>query len=203
MRVFLDDQPIPIATPTLAAALAAVRESAERGGRIVVEVFRNGQPVPQAILERPSEEPDTDAEVRCASADPRLLVADSLRQAAQELAASRESHAAAAKAIQTSRLEEAMPHLSSAMATWTQVHAAVTTGAELLGLDPSQPITPGGPALAESVRQLSTRLAEVKRTLQAQDWSGLADSMAYDLPELIDHWGRLLTALADEVAPIR
>ncbi len=203
MRVFLDDHPIPIATPTLAAALAAVRESAERSGRVVIEVFRDGQLLPDALLASPTDAEEPGAELRCASADPCQLVASSLRQAADELAASRESHLAAAHSIQTGKLDQAMPQLSAALAAWTQIHQVVTNGIRLIGLDEQTPIGEPPRPLADSIASLSARLNEVKRALQAQDWSGLADALAYELPDQTDHWRDLVLVLADRISAIR
>lgn len=198
MRVYLDNDSVPIATPTLAAALAAVRESAEKSGRVVVEVLRDGQVVPQSLLESPTDVEEPEVELRCASADPRRLVADSLRQAGVELAAARGIHTSAADAIQTGRLDDAMPHLSSAMEVWTRVYRVVIDGSSLVGLDLSTDVQ--GRPVSQSVQGLAGRLTEIKRSLQAQDWSGLADTLAYDLPDEAARWQVILNTLADRVA---
>ncbi|MCC6320475.1 MAG: hypothetical protein IT438_03445 [Phycisphaerales bacterium] len=198
MRVYLDNEPVSIATPTLAAALAAVRESAEKNGRVVVEVLRDGQPVPQHLLEQPTDAEEPESEVRCATADPRSLVAESMRHAAGELAASRPVHTRAAEAIQTGRLEAAMPLLSETMTIWSQVYRVVVDGAALTGIGLGSEV--GGRPLSQSVQDLAGRLAELKRALTAQDWSGLADSIGYDLPEQASHWELLLHTLSDRIA---
>lgn len=199
MRVYLDNDQVPIAVPSLAAALAAVRESAERSGRVVVEVLRDGEPVPQHLLEQPTDAEEPGVEVRCASADPRRLVADSMRQAASELDASRSAHADAAAAIQTGRLDAAMPLLQSMMGLWSQAHRVVVDGAALAGLDLNTQVH--GAPVAQSVRDLTALLGELKRALSAQDWSGVADTVGEDLPEQADRWAGLLHTLADRIVP--
>lgn len=198
MRVFLDDQPLA-ASPSLAAAIAAARSEAERRGRVIVDILRDGRPLPGELLSDPTNTPEPDtAELRCESTDPRALVAESLRQAAAALTDSRERHIEAGRLIQSGSLDAVMPLLAQALEAWTQAHRVVTDGLALLSLEPDAVDR----ALTPAITTLSERLAEVKRTLKAQDWSGLADALAYDLPAEIDRWVPMLRGLADRVARI-
>jgi hypothetical protein len=46
---------------------------------------------------------------------------------------------------------------------------------------------------------LAGRLEEVKRSLAAEDWSALADVLAYDLGEQAERWKLVLISLSDSL----
>jgi hypothetical protein len=57
----------------------------------------------------------------------------------------------------------------------------------------------GTDTLVELIGALAGKLEEVKRSLASQDWSGLADVLAYDLSEQAQRWRQVMVSLADSL----
>ncbi len=196
MNAYLDDRLLDVARPSLAAALDAGTAAARERGRIVVEVRVAGETVPDAALERPSDDP-IEGEVRLVSVEPRSLVRVTLLDAADALEAAREGQAACADAIDAGDVARALEHLGDALAVWQTVRDAVD---RCVGIA-ATPDFPGGQVpsdgLSEAIAGLSGVLADVRGTLQRQDWAALSDALRYDLESQILRWLGVLRALAD------
>ncbi len=204
MHVLLDGEEIRIEKPTIAAALEAAKRAAEGRKRVVIEASMDGKPIADAWLECPPCEPRPGAEIRFVSADPLSLVRVTFLEIAEELKGAIGHQEAAAKAVQTGRLDEAMPRVSAALGVWQNVREGVINGATLLGMDlgtmPAR--TPGGGAeetVGQHIESLAKALGELKRAIGASDWPGVADVLAYDLGDQAKSWQVVMNALADEV----
>lgn len=211
MRVFLDDvviEPAPPTPTTFASALAAAKASAERSGRVIVDVQLDGQPVGDAAFLESGQTSDLrGSELRCISAEPIVLVRSTLQEVASLLPSARAAQNNVAELIHAGRLEPAMNKLAEALATWSGVHQAVSSGASLLNIDLDNVQVPaardGQISLASSIQSLAASLTEIKRTITAQDWAGLADSMSYDMNEQADVWERVLPVVCDHLTKQR
>lgn len=210
MPVLLDDAPLNLAQPhpTLAVALDAARAAAEARRRVITDILLDGRPVPDDALGPAPDAPPLapGADLRFISADPIDLVQASLRDAATALDAIDDHQRAAAESIQTGHFDKAMPSLSEAFTTWDTARKVLTDGCALLGLNPETLAieVDGSPVpVAGAVRLLLIRLTEIKRCLTAQDWCGLSDTLAYDLPADAELWRRMLRGLADRLPELR
>lgn len=202
MQVFLDDRPIEIERPTIAAALVAARDEAERAGRVIVEIKADGAPIDDALLDAPPDEPTGTGELRMVSAEPRSLVRVTLLEAADQLERLRAKQIGASELIQSGKTSEALGSLDEIVGTWGAVRQAVDTGATLLGFDLNalEVETGGGRVPATGpIDALARALDELRRTLSESDWSSLGDVLAYDLNDQIDQWGALLRSFADAI----
>ncbi len=196
MQVFLDDSPLPN-QPTLAAALKAAADLAARSGRLIVEASLDGQTIPDAVLESPATAPAGNL-LRLVSVNPRLLVRLTLQDAADALDAAAADQRRCADLIQSGKVDESLAPLTTAVETWQVVREAVEKGAAILHM-PLDTLTSGTAdpdRLPDLITALTSRLEEIKRSLTAQDWSGLADVMAYDMAEQAQRWKELLIGLA-------
>jgi len=206
MQVFLDDRALSPAHPTLASALRAGVDEAQRAGRVVVEAFVDGQPIADSVLENPPEEA-WGAEMRLTSVEPRSLVRVTLMDAAEALDAAAADQQTCAELIQSGRVDESLAPLSTAVQTWQAVREAVEKGAALMRMPLDSMTSPGGATgtdrLVDLIGALTSRLEEVKRSLAAQDWSSLADVMAYDMAEQATRWKEVLGTLAEELKAAR
>lgn len=202
MRVFLDNSPLPVDRPTLAAAIHAGCAAAQTTGRVIVEATRDGQPIASDDLANPSDADLGAATIRLVSAEPRSLVGTTLRQVADLLEATRRQQQGAARALLDDRADEALRAMADVLVAWDQARRALEDGARLLGLDlasarPGPPAPDGSPlTVADRARTLGAHLAEVKRAIQARDWHGLADSLAYDLDSDAEAWRLVLDDIA-------
>lgn len=206
MQVFLDDRQLSPDPMTLAAALRAGIDAAQRSGRVVVEAFVDGQPIADSTLENPPEEA-WGSEVRLTSVEPRALVRATLLDAADALESAAADQARCAAMIQSGRVDESLAPLSAAVQTWQSVREAVEKGAALMRMPLDSMGFAGqgagagaaGERLVDLIGSLTSRLEEVKRSLAAQDWSGLADVMAYDMAEQAATWKSVLEKLSEEL----
>jgi hypothetical protein len=196
MRAFLDDQSLTTDRPTLAAALRAAAQQAQRQGRVVVEVTIDGQPAGDELLDHPPDEP-TAAEVRLVSIDPRQLVRETLGDCVEALSAANDDQLGAAELIQTARMDEALEPLGCAMGTWQAVRDALERSLALLRSEAVQVDPRMDAAQIEAlVSGLAVRLEEIRAALSREDWSALADVLAYDMPGEVEHWKLALAELA-------
>lgn len=200
MRVFLDGQPLPLERATMASALAAASEAAQARGRVVVEVHVDGTVVSDTILSDPPDEA-LGSEMKIISVEPRLLVRETLLDAADALDKAGQEQTDAAGEIQSGRVEGAMPLLQSAILKWQAVRDAVEKSASLLDIPLDSRIAgangSGDRNLGQVVDGLAASLTEVRRTLESEDWSGLADLLAYDMSEQVRDWQDMLRSLAE------
>lgn len=204
MHVLLDGEEIRVEKPTIAAALEAAKREAERRQRVVIEASMDGSPIADAWLECPPTEPRPGTELRFVSADPLSLVRVTFLEIAEELKGAVGHQEAAAKAVQTGRLDEAMPEVSAALGVWQNVREGVINGATLLGMDLGAmpaPATADAPSqtVGQHIDGLAKALTELKRAIGASDWPGVADVLAYDLGDQAKRWQVVMNALADEV----
>lgn len=205
MRVFLDNAPLEVERPTIAGALHAGCRAAEAAHRIVVEATLDGQPLPGDDLLNPPDRDLGDSEVRLITAEPRSLVSTTLLDVADLLPGAQAEQRAAADAIHGGKLQDALTHLGDALRAWDQLRQVVENGARLLDLSLSElrlgPADKAGqtPTVSTRAGALSAQLAEVKRSIQAGDWTGLADVLAYELDGQVEAWRGVLTDLAAKV----
>jgi hypothetical protein len=177
VQVLLDGQTLAIAKPTLAAALRAAVDAAHGRGRIIVEIKRDGLPVPPEDLESPTADLGN-ARLDFTSEDPRDLVRRSLEDAAAIMA---------------------LTVLSQCFAAWQGVHDVLSRGTTVLAT------APGGTKLGEgqvepATAELRQHLRSLKDALENEDWSAVADLLAYDLDAAAERWHTLLSALARSLA---
>jgi hypothetical protein len=199
MRVFLDGQPLQLERATMASALHAASDAAQARGRVVVEVKVDGAIVSDTILSDPPDEA-LGSEMKIISVEPRLLVRETLLDAVEALDRAGQEQTDAAGEIQSGRVENAMPLLQSAILKWQAVRDAVEKSASLLDIPLESRIAgPGGGErnLGQVVEGLAASLTQVRRALESEDWSGLADLLAYDMCEQIQSWQEMLRSLAD------
>ena len=64
-----------------------------------------------------------------------------------------------------------------------------------------QPAAAADEGMEEMVRSLAARLTEVRRSLAGEDWSALADVLAYDMGDQAEHWKTALTSAAEGLRP--
>lgn len=198
MEVILDNKPLR-PQPTLAAALRSGVDEAARAGRVVVEALLDGAAIADDVLERPPEEA-IGSELRLTSVEPRALVRVTLMDASDALERAAEEQRHCGELIQSGRVEEAMAPLSSALQTWQTVRDAVEKCAGLLPGPLNDLEFPGGARgsdrLIALISSLTRHLEEVKRALGTEDWSALADVVAYDLTDEAQRWRSLLDAIS-------
>lgn len=197
MQVFLDGEPLAVERATLASGLRAGSEAAQKKGRVVVEVYVDGNLVSDTLVGDPPDEA-LGSELRLVSVEPRLLVRETLLDAADALDKAGQEQTDAADEIQSGRVEDAMPLLQSAILKWQAVRDAVEKSASLLEIPLNSRVSGRGDrSLGQVVDGLAASLTDIRTSLESEDWSGLADLLAYDMAEQVKGWQDMLRSLAD------
>ena len=207
MKVYLDGKEIEIDRPTLGGAVAAGCQIAEAAGRIVVEATVDGEPISAEQLAAAEGDVPTPnvSELRLTSAEPRSLVLMTFLDVADALAAAKDEQAAAAELIQVGKLDEGLGRLGGALSVWEQARQAVANGCSLLRIPLETPVSggegssPPPSTIAGRADVLATSLGEVKRSIEAGDWTGLADALLYDMESQAKSWREMLNELASIV----
>lgn len=197
MRILLDDVVIEdssVATVTDAIDAAATR--AEVDGRLIVEVNVDGEPWGDREIDESRHSPASATEVKLVSADRRSLVRVVLGDAADALAEADRLQRDAADSLQADRTDEAMARLGEAMEIWNTAQQAVTLSVPQFSAITGQALPPELEAdLEKAVEDLNRHLTALKEAIQLRDPSGLADTLLYDLPEVVGQWRELLVDL--------
>ena len=201
MPVKIDDQPVALEAGSLRALLAAAREHLAPAGRLVVQVQVDGEPVVEEALD--SDQPtDFDSQdVQMYSATPAELAVGALDQAREQIAAARQQQEDAADLLQKDEPAEALQLVGGSIAEWIQAQQAVTSVAQLLGLDLTA-IKVDDQDVATRTQELLTRLVELKELLEANDHVALADALAYEWPETTDRWDAALGAMVKHIEEV-
>lgn len=204
MNVLLDENPIEVQDETLAGAMSAAVEAAEKQGRTIVEVMVDGQPVRGDELENVSTTPIPDSNVQFVSADPVALVQQSLFDAAQALASTQRAHTDIADMLQGGEdVAKAMNKLGETLAVWQGVQDVLARGYGLLNIDPSTLHLPdeiaGGKDLTALFQELGSQLREVRRSIEDHDLASLADAIGYELEPMAGEWAKVLAYAAESL----
>lgn len=190
MRVLLDDLPLllPPGAATLEGALDAARAAASSRGRIITEVWADGEALSGdalGALDRSA------LEVRLTSESPLDLVRATLLDAAEALEDVREAQRLAADLINAGEPDKAAARLSDAIHAWEDIRTALDSGGRLLGRDLA-----AEPEIEALIADLTTRLGSIQALLRVSDWAALADELAFDMDEHASRWRAGLIGLS-------
>jgi hypothetical protein len=201
MQVLLDDQPLSMDPPTLAAAVRGAQQIARARGRIIVEASADGNLISDDLLANPSDEPVRIATLSIRSAEPRALVSFTLADAADALSHVAEDHDRVGREIQAGRTQDALGKLGDSIATWQAVCDILNKSASLLKIDLDSIDVGDGDSTPLSARFkiMLERLASIKTALETQDFSALSDVLLYDMAPLARQWSATLGAIAGRV----
>ncbi len=189
MRVILDGQELAQAGSTLESALRAAIEGA--GERLVIEATADGASVPMEHLENPPSDDPYAEKLEFVTADPVALLQVTMGEASDHLVTIREHQDAAADAIITGEVNEALPAIRDALEGWTSIRAAIELVINALagsGVLDSQEL------LESSLAGLAQELAALRDALASQEWSSVADSLEGELAEQAEQWGEWFRA---------
>jgi len=173
MRLLIDDQPCETTATSIGEAIAGAAEVAGTRGRVVVEVVVDGRTWGDTELGSESKCGTAADEISLITADLGELAGLTLDDAATALSDADRLQRESARLIQTDKLPEAMPMLGEALSVWQSVQDALLKSA-----------------------QAGDRLQALRQALEAKDPVGLADTLLYDLPEVVLEWQEALRSLA-------
>jgi hypothetical protein len=186
MATYLDDQEIKLGME-LGVVLDAARDRLSAAGRVVVEVQLEGKTLGSDALAGQRELNLAGSELRIYSADPRELAITTLVAVREQLAEGRTAQVEAADLFQQDQFGPAMKRLGQAMEIWNHTPEALTKSAMILNFSEQQ-IAPDGRTLAQLSSALVVSLRNLRDLIDAKDTVGLADALAFEWPQILDHW---------------
>lgn len=199
MRLVIDHEPAAGTEWTLAAAVEHARQHAEAAGRVVVEVSIDGRSLTDDELSGVRDVLGDTLSITTANTSELVLSVLGDVRAVLDQAKSRQSELAVL--VHQGRLEQAIAGLSEPLRAWESVRSAVAQGAALLGVNPDTSPAPLAGDIRSAAGELSACLVEVKRSLTARDWAGLADVLGEDLSLQASRWQDLLIKLENAAVP--
>ena len=197
MRVMIDNTELQT-SDSIANALDAAREHAEKSGRLIVDINADGEPIDDTLLDNPPEDNAGIALLELTTTDPVAFLVETFSSARESLALVREDQGTAADHIRTGQLEPAVESLNAIMTGWQAVGDVVSQSAELADIDLAS-FSFENTSATECIGKLSDTLFEIRTNLTHQDWSSLGDAIEYDLDEQAQQWDALLVALTQRV----
>ncbi len=167
--------------------------------RLVVSVAVNGQLLlPEDLDARLSQPPAPQDRVDLESGDPRAIVADALRQAAEQLTAAGQAQQEVADQLNAGQVTEALERVGELVGVWQAGQQVVVRCCALLGEDLTA-VEYGERPIREHFSELAEKLRELRDAFEARDMVLLADLLHYEMPPLCQAWHGLLTHLADTI----
>ena len=197
MTIYLDDQATPWKVDNVGQAIAAAMERLS-GDRLIVDVRLGPKSLKGDELDACQSQPIGDDDLHLYSANPKELATDTLEQIRIVLSEASGTLQEAADLLQRDEVASAMAMVAESISTWMQTQQAVQRSAALVGVDLEQMTVDGAPVRVITDGIL-TQLRELKQLLQDNDTVGLADSLAYEWPQRLESWDRLVEALIDEI----
>jgi hypothetical protein len=198
MRVFLDEQSCTMSPCSVAEAIAGAAAIADARGRLIVDVMVDGARWSAEQVTAAESQSCLAEEVRLTSANPGDLVLQTLDDAQSALAQAGVMQRQAAEMIQADAGPAAWDMLNEAVAIWLTVQQAVSHSAELMGLDLDRLTIDSKPSQAV-VHRLHEQLRSMRSAMEARDPIGLADTLLYEMPDVVEEWQALLTQLQQQV----
>lgn len=199
MHIWIDNTQLNDA-PDINEALENARLHAESAGRLIIDILVDGQPAPDELYGETPETLGPIQELRFTTADTQSMVNESIETAIDSIELLKADQVQGAQQIRSGELGDAMESLRAILEGWQAIRDMVDQITQITNLD-IQSVQVGNEQGSEIVQSLSTALAEVRETLQSEDWSSLGDVIEYDLEELATKWSALLSALLLDEQP--
>ena len=194
MRILLDDTPCDLKAKTVGEAIDAAAEVARRLGRLIIEVTVDDTLWAEVELSSPKRLEASAEVVRLTSAEPRQLVNEAFTDAAEALADADELQQEAARLVQSDQYTVSMDKLNDALSIWLSVQEAIVKGSRIVGIDLDDVVV-GERSINASISRLNEWLLVIRNALTDSDQIALADTLLYELPEVVGEWRSILERL--------
>lgn len=198
MRVLIDDRPCDVTGDSVRDALTEAASRAESSGRVIVEVVVDGERWGESELGSPERCAGRADLVHLISADRSELVCRTLGEAADVLAEIDELQRTAAESVQVGDTAEGMSRLAEALELWLLVQRSISMSLQTMELD-LDTVRHDGEPIGASVNALEGQLRGVRDALTRRDSVALADTLLYELPDVIEHWRGILGSVQRHV----
>ncbi|MCC6679407.1 MAG: hypothetical protein IT445_00745 [Phycisphaeraceae bacterium] len=197
MAVYLDDREADLEGRTLGELLESAVRQLQSNGRMVVEVQLDGRTLTgDALTEQAAQTVSPEQELRLVSAAPGLVARQALEQVRQELLGQQPVLSDAAGKLQQDQAGAAFTLLGRINDVWLTTLQTIEQAARLLEVNLAE-LEVDGRQFSDCTNDLFAALQELRRQVQDQDTSALADALEYDWPGLIEQWDAVIGKLVD------
>lgn len=200
MRIMLDDTDCSLSAGSVGEAIMAGAEIAESRGRLVVEIYVDGEKLTDESLGEEQRLASGADEVRLVSVEPHEMVRQTLLDSVELLEQLDQTQRNAAERLQTSDEAGGFEMLGDAVEMWSIVQRATLQSAQLLEMD-LQSISTSDTSMTEGIHLLNRHLGALRDALQQRDPVGVSDALLYEMPPVIETWKGLLRTMAETARP--
>lgn len=198
MRITLDEQPCDLTVNSVGEAIAAAADIAESNGRLVVEIYVDGEKLNDEALGEQQRMSKAADEVRMISVEPRQMVRQTLLDAVELLETIGSTQRTAAELLQQADESSGFELLGEALEMWIIVQRATLQSAQLLSLDLDS-VRTAEMTMLEGIEQLNGHLVNLRGALKTRDSVSISDTLLYEMPEVITAWEQLLRHTAESI----
>lgn len=197
MAIYLDDREADLEGRTLGELLEAAVRRLQSDGRMVVEVQLDGRTLTgDALTEQAAQTVSPEQELRLVSAAPGLVARQALEQVRQELLEQQPVLSDAAGKLQQDQAGAAFTLLGRINDVWLTTLQTIEQAARLLEVNLAE-LQVSGRQFSDCTNDLFAALQELRRQVQDQDTSALADALEHEWPDLIGQWDAVIGKLVD------
>ena len=198
MRITLDEQPCDLSVNSVGEAIAAATDIAESNGRLVVEIYVDGEKLNDESLGEEQRMSKAADEIRMISVEPRQMVRQTLLDAVELLETIGSTQRTAAELLQQADESSGFELLGEALEMWIIVQRATLQSAQLLSLDLDS-VRTEEMTMLEGIEQLNGHLVNLRGALKTRDSVSISDTLLYEMPEVITAWEQLLRNTAESI----
>jgi hypothetical protein len=186
---------------TMDAVIEQVRGT-HLGGRLLVSVAVDGHNLTDEELREGLPQPVADdAQLDLESAERTDIVRDALRGLAAEFEAAADGHVQIADRLSAGDVAGGLKDVGEFIQLWQTCYRTLTQCCELAGEDLTRR-EHAGRGMKDYLKELVTKLNELRNALDARDMVLLADLLRYELPPLCRTWQELLTDVSGQATPV-
>ncbi len=198
MPIYVDDIELQADAETLKDAILAAKERLDAAGRIIVEIKVAGQPLVGDEIEEHVDDYIADTDVHLVSADPKAEAISALEQIRSHLTEAGKVQADVADLLQRDEQADAMKTIGGSLAIWQQTSQGIAQCAAMMNVS-LEAIEVEGKSFADLTTQLKLRLNELYEYLTNNDTVAVADTLAYEWPDLVQGWQAMVGELIDTI----
>ncbi len=203
MQVYLDDKPIRCdsfpPTAIVSEVINKIKLQLGDTDAIIISLRCNQTDIKPDLLDSVLAGPASQFDrLDLISASSRQVAMDALRQTRTAFEETFAGVKQAADEFAAGQTATGMTTLLDCLAVWTQVNDSVLQSGELLGLD-LQTVDFGGKHVINALRELTTKLDEVKAALESRDNVLLGDILRYEMDETLETWKSLLDGFIEHI----
>ena len=201
MELFVDDRRVnagSVPDGTLEDALRHIQSDLCPPGRVVVGLRCDDRDVPAGDMASTLKKPASSfGRVEVLTSTQRELVGETMTQASTSLSQTEAECERIADCLIEGKTAEAMEALGDCMTVWQQIHDGVSKSIEMLRLNAAQ-VEINGTPLIDAIGKPKEVLLQVKQALESQDHVLLADTLKYELADVMQEWHAVLAAIRQQ-----